>query len=838
MVKNILFWFVLIIFVLFLLSVLSLIIFGIKIPNIHYQNIKINSLYLKLDKRLNIKANTIDISFKTNDSNKSKPVDDQIHDIRKYVLDYFYLFDYIETIDIQNLKLNKDSLKVWTNGKDFKLSSIDFDINTNILIKENKISINTKNLYINKYDLNIAGQTDISKDEYKIDTNITAIIDDEYKFFAIASYQKDYVDINIKTGYLKDLFFIKRFAKIDKNISVWLYDNIQAKLKINKAKLKYHTKSQTLITDTIQADANVTDAKIKFHDKLNQVNSKNATIKYENEKLKITLNDGTYMGADINGTKVELKNFTGDKPLTLTLNINSNAIFDKNIKNILHTYKIKLPIVQKDGILQSKIMLTINLKDFDIDTKGKIEIKDANFDMFDMKLYVKKGHVNIDNNIININSTNTKLLGNMLKFDINNMTIDTNKSQINSDIFINSLALKDAKNTIIGLKNRQTTLDINYKNGITIDTPNLEIYTAIKDGVSYININNLKQFYDTSALLQDIQILEGSVFVKFINKKNIQFFFNIDKHNSPLMVDKIQLNGELKDDNIDIVSTDDNIKIHLNNKETKINIKDIDINTQKLKPSKNDNTTIKKTTISATYSNIKFGDKKALLATDFDLIIDGKKLYFLSKFLDTFVFFSKDELGNIFFKVENTQDIFINSALGIGYFSTGGRADIIGGNQNQNQDVLSGTATFKDVVFRDFAVLSSTLTLINSTMYLASPILVFPTVYRLIKGDVVFDGYKAIKGRISYSYNLKTQQLSLPQIYTKGGELDLRGEAKFDFQNRKIDAKIKAVVLKDISKLISNIPIFNKIFLGKTEDIYIRTYINGNLDKPKISFIK
>jgi hypothetical protein len=454
-----------------------------------------------------------------------------------------------------------------------------------------------------------------------------------------------------------------------------------------------------------------------------------------------------------------------------------------------------------------------------------------------MPLFILQGSVQIDNNIIKIDTNSTKLLGEMIMCDIHDMTIDTSAYTINSDITLKNFEIKSNQDKMIGLKDTYTSLYINYEKDLSVELPELSIYTVVQDDVAYININELSLFYKHSPLLQDIQILEGSVLVKFVSATDMLFFFNIDRHNSPLMVDTIQLNGKLDADNIDIVSTDNNIKIAIDRKETKVYIQNIDIDKQKLKPSK-DNKKSKKTTISAIYSNIILGDNKALLSTDFDVIIDGKKLYFLSKFLDTYVYFAKDETGNILYKVENTQDIFVNSLIGIGYFTTGGRVDVIGSNKNQNLDVLSGEVNMKQVVFRDFTTLSSMLTLINSTIYTVNPILIFPTIYRLVRGDVVFNGYKAIKGKINYSYNLKTQQLNLSRINTKGGELDLKGVAKFDFQNRKIEANIRAVLLKDISRLILNIPLLDKILLGSSEDIYIRTYIKGDLDDPKISFVK
>ncbi len=618
---------------------------------------------------------------------------------------------------------------------------------------------------------------------------------------------------------------------------MWLYDNIGGQFKLESASLLYHTPSQSLVTQSIKAEATIQDGKVRFHKKLENIHTKQAKILYNDKQLHISLGNSTYVGGDISGSSVVLENLTNDDDILLKLDINAKAKFDKNIKKILTAYGIKLPLIQKDGNLSTQVTLNINLTNFLIDTKGKIDIVDGSFELADMPLFVKSGTVTIDNNIVKIDANGTKLLGEMVSCDIQNMTIDTTLSQIDSDVYIKKFAIKSDKEDMIGLKDFYTSLHIDYDDILDIDLSELSVHIMTNDGETYININELDKFYNDSPLLKDIQILEGSVLVKFIDKKDISFFFNIDSHNSPLMIDTIQLNGRLKGDNIDISSTDGNIKIAINDQETKVHIQNIDIDKQKLKESKDDKP-IKKMTISTRYSNIILGDKKALLATDFDVILDGKSVYFLSKFLDTYLYFAKDELGNILYKIENTQDIFVNSLIGIGYFTTGGRVDVIGSNKDQNPNILSGKVAMKQVVFRDFTALSSMLTLINSTIYAVNPVLIFPTIYRLVRGDVVFNGYKVIKGKIDYSYNIQTQQLNLPYINTKGGELDIKGKAKLDFQGRKIDANIRAVVMKDISRLILNIPLLKNILLGDTEDIYIRIYIKGDLDDPKIDFIK
>jgi hypothetical protein len=117
-----------------------------------------------------------------------------------------------------------------------------------------------------------------------------------------------------------------------------------------------------------------------------------------------------------------------------------------------------------------------------------------------------------------------------------------------------------------------------------------------------------------------------------------------------------------------------------------------------------------------------------------------------------------------------------------------------------------------------------------------NPLLALPTLYRIVKGDIKFNGYNALKGKIRYTYNNKNNYLNLYDIKTTGAEIDFDGDARLDLNTKTIDSKLKVIFMKDIVNIASKIPLVNMV-INKKNKIYSTIKISGDLEDPKSKFI-
>jgi len=807
--------------------------FGISINSYENQNINIEGLYLKLDKKLIIQIDKLKI--KTNDDNKKFNLKETFDLINHKLLPQLHWFDYIQYITLNELTINEQKFNIDVSKNKISIKSEQFEVDTITKKREKKYTIDIKNLKVPKQHLQISGLIEYDSSKNKINT-ILDINYKDYLFFINMDYLDDYATFNITSGDLRDLKFVQDFVKLDESIEVWIYKNIKGKYKANTLTFKYYVPDNQFIIESLKAKIDIKDIKIKFKNDLDSINSPKAILYYSDGELRFALGKAKYGSNPLYKSKLYISNLSNKKPIKLTLYLNSTSLLDKNINRILASYDIKLPLIQKDGKTISTLVLDINLKTSKINTKGKFKITNSNFNLSGMDMFITNGTVVLENNLISIKTKDSKLFDKKLLFDIDNITIDTKTKKITGKLYIDSFVLKSGDGYLLDIYNWPTGIKIDFKNDLKISLDKLYTDLHLKDGVANIYIKNLNKFKNNSDLLKQYGIQEGDMLLEFKSATDMKFSLDIYKHESPLMINSLRLFGKIKGDKITINSKNKNISIDIDEKNIDIKIKNVDIDKRRIQTG-GDGKVTKKITITGEYSNIIFDEKKAFLSTDYLIIIDKDSFSFRSKFFRNIVNFVKKD-NKVVFNLNNGSDVFVNTIVGIGNFIEEGRIDIYGQSIDKNISIFTGDVIVKDTIFVDFATLSSLMSLVNSSVYLINPLLAIPTVFNIIQGDTVFNGYKASYGKIKFKYDLKKEYLSLPQIYTRGGDFNFKGKMDLDFQKRKIDGDIRVIFLKDISNIISSLPIINKIFLGETQEIFLKTYIKGKLDNPNISFTK
>jgi len=93
-------------------------------------------------------------------------------------------------------------------------------------------------------------------------------------------------------------------------------------------------------------------------------------------------------------------------------------------------------------------------------------------------------------------------------------------------------------------------------------------------------------------------------------------------------------------------------------------------------------------------------------------------------------------------------------------------------------------------------------------------------------------GYLVKDGHISFKRN--GDILSFSHIIFHGASADIEGLGYINLKNKKIDMAMRIKTLKDVSKLIKNIPLVGYILLGKDKSISTFIKVSGTFDNPKI----
>ncbi len=784
--------------VIFIISLILLVYFlllnGIKIDNLILPYANIKKLYIKLDKKLIVKADYLKIkkNYKKSDTKS------QLLSIKNY-LKYFYHF--FKELDIKKIEYKDQIVRLRYIYNRFFLDTNELYFLASIsLSNKADIKMDIKNLYLKRFYTYFKGKLDINLIKNLIN------FDGSFSMHGLKGFAKLTLDKDILYYYIYNttaksiaplMNYLKTEIKIDKEISNWIYRYIIAKqYRLHYMYGKIDIKTKNFYPKLIKAEGSMSDVDIRFHKKLKTIYAKKVQIALKNGTLFFKLLEPTFEDIKLNGSKVSITNlFSKSRAIDIVLKILHPL--DSNIKNILKTYKINTPFYQKNSNTDSLVQLHISLVPYSLHIKGNFYTTNSDIYFKDIKFHTKKAKISLDNNIIIIDNTNISY---KKLFDINTSGIfDINKSIYKGSLDINRAILRYKDELIFDANQTKSSIVIDFKeNRIDLNDLNATLFFGKRDRFIF---NSLKKIYNTSPLLKKYGIKDKkailttqdfkSYFIRanifydnkvllYHNKPLKRFDANItiDSNSTKIEVDRGIISANISNDiKIDTNSISYDLRNRLNNQKAK------DIHLKK------------PITLNAINATI-YLTKELIIPTDrFTLFINHDKRIFSSTYGKNHIFYSKDK---------KIVDIHTN------YLS----ADYI--------NTIIHHKLFKKGKFQLFIKESNgsfwgNCKILNSEI--KSP----------KKGG---DNFKIDTGE--FNFRLKDGMLVVKDIVLKNRFSTLKGSGYIDLKNKNMHLSFKVNILKDLGKTIKAIPLIGYILLGKDGKFSSKVTISGDINDPQI----
>lgn len=805
-----------IIFVTFFVVFVAILYNGIHINELNTKFFKIEKLYLKLDKKLILNIQNLSI-LKQNAKHKTN----SLQDVER-ILDFLPVLKIFQEIAIINLDIKSQNFNA-----NFLFQDGIFFTNLPKLIVIAKI-LNSKNAEIleanfKDFNLKIDGKINLNfkKKSFKFDGNLVFY---EVKSAAKIEILKNILKYEIfdaKAKSLQNLMdFLAAFKGLPKTAKDWIYGNVVAKdYKLKNLKGKIDLNTGATFLNQIEGFATAKDLNITFNKLSPSAYAKNADIKLKNGTLFIDLFDAKYQNRDLNGSKMQVQNMF--KNLKVQVDLVINSPFDEEIHKILNAYKIFVPITQKSGFAKGKLRLNINprnktdivkpIGEFDFNA-SVIQIGGANFTS-------KGGKIIIKNKILNVKNTQISL-PNLFDANVNGIfNLKKHYGDLQAD-FTNFL-IKNGDFEILNFKKKlDLKLDFSQKN-VVLNIPEFNINLNFENMANNIKIPQLAKIEKYSKLLQNLNIKNGDVVIFSKDFKNLDINLkNCILSNSVFYKNNSTLNkfdGFLKiQKNIDGQINFDNNESKISIKNDKFTLKNLDF---LVKNSKNDNLS----------KNINFAlSNSKLILKDFNRTLsfermDGKitknSMKISANPQNNAILEINKNSKNFSIKANNIKSEFLNELIGSKVFAKGKfKADI-----NGDLDNFKGVIYTKDTHLKNFVFYHQFLTFLNS----------IPSIISLNKPDFNVNGMTIKSGELNFEK--KGDILELKIINLIGSTSDIIGLGEINLKTGKIDIKLEVFLLKDLSNVVSYIPIFNQILLGSDRAISTIVKIEGNLKEPKFN---
>ncbi len=821
-------------FIILILSFILLLKYGIKINDFEFYGVKLEQLYIKLDKKIIARAKQIKLpNFKK--ESKQKSSDERLLNLSKSV-------DFIDTI-FQEISLENVQI-----GDDFKLKILFLDdiffvdspyLNVDIKFQNEQQDgidlFSVRNLSFKDFNVSISGEgsADFDKNDYKFEGNFTSHELRGKLNFALKDTFLTYKAYDVEAGSIKNFIDeLDRRIELNSEVKNWIYGYIVADdYELKEINGKADLAKNNFYLNDLNATANTKNLLVKFEKGLPAVNVGETNITLKNSKLKFDLISPIYKGKKLDGSSVVINNIFDEKSANLELFIKTKSIYDEAINEILKAYKIVVPVKQLSGKMDASLKILIKLDEKSLENfDEKSVIANGEFKLSDAVLEIAGSKFNTKNALVKlINTTNLNIdaTGFGLEFFKANAKADINLQKSTGEIkgVIESFDLKEKNDEILAFKNEPFNAFLDFSKAdetlLKIEPFGLDMSFGSE---SKISTKNSKFFIESSPVLKENGVRgfdELSIKSKdftdleiFAKEANFDLPF-LDKNGSKYENDDLKILVSKTGVKVDSASK----KLSLDIKEKAINVKTKDLNLLVL----DDNKTSEQITpleLLAKNGNIILRDlNKTLPFASFSAEKKGKSTSLNGLAKQGRVGYFNDE-KSINLDATDISGEFINDLFGIKSFEGGKfRLKLLG----ESTKDFKAEVRFFGTYLKDYIFYQKLLSFLNSV----------PSLLSFKTPDFNDKGFTVKNGKILLTRN--GDMIEFLAIEMIGTSADIGGRGTIDLKSKKINIDLELKLLKDASSIIDKIPLVNQIILGKDRSLSTVIAIRGTTDKPEYS---
>lgn len=413
---------------------------GIYSPHISFGQIQIEGLYLRLNNKLVLNIEKLDISaLQKQDKQKTDdtPLDPQ--DILGWIKKFLFVISYFEKLDIENVVFaDEQKRSVHYDGHEYRINAPEFfayfDVeesnkDTELLIHELEIlslglQVQGKFVYQSlkktlEMDIAISPKEPIKQptpkpkkpkapnqisDTQTSDEEVEPPLEQPTLYVrGITDFYK--IDLEASTSHLYNLDTIKPYVEKLKiqALNDWLFKNIKYDvLKLHSLRFQSTLDGQFFakLQKTLALDLAIEAPKVYLASNIKPIEATRIILYMRDENLTFLLKDPFFTNIKLDGSEVKISNvFT--PPLSVKIAIRSqNAMMSDDLNDLLQVYGVSVPLRSADSKLR------VNL-DIGIENKNKHTQVSLNGNINAPQTTLNLGSFPLVVNNLNLNLTNT-----------------------------------------------------------------------------------------------------------------------------------------------------------------------------------------------------------------------------------------------------------------------------------------------------------------------------------------------------------------------------------------------------------------------------------------------
>jgi hypothetical protein len=809
------FLFIVLVFVAFITTLVN----GISIDGIVLPKIKIDQLYIKLDKKLIVTVDSLNID-------KATQTDSSLEESAAILENLPYLHQFFSRIDLKQIRYDNETFSLSYEDNLFALQSRHLNLKARVLpLDKWRFNVEIEEALLKDYALGLKGllNSDLKTKSYRFEG--------EFDTFGIRGrtlldLQKTLLSYHVQSQpfshqALSDFMnFVVTQVELEPIVKAWIHENIVGKTYIlHSLEGKFDLATLEYFPLEMKGSANVQDALIAFEPSVPAAHADEIGIRLERDTLLFDIKNPTYESKTLEKADVYIYKLL-TKGTGIVVDLGARARLDASIHKILHAFKIDVPLTQTSGLTDASVKLDIRFLPYDLNATGLFKLSPSNFLLSNVPMSTRSGSVELNNTVVTLNKANLRYK-NLFDIDTSGV-LDTLTGKYNGKVDIHSLFIDFNGNTLINQKelldqNGTFTID---DNATTIMLPNLATLMSFSNTTNLFEMSDLSLLRPLSPLMQEQNLTKGSLKLFTKDFETFDASIVLDDVASPFLENNQTLNRfdiALTTDTktIDAYTRDHKLDLHFD-KEITLHVKDLNLSI----PDQNASLEmpIKTTVFGENSSLIDLKSGKTVLSDRYTLLLHKDQTLLRSNYLKSSFEYEKkrNALG---INAVRMDDNVTNALFNKRYFKEGDFSLSIEGKDDRH---MKGTFILHKTYIQDLTFFNNLMATINAIPSL------------LVFSDPSFNqsGYFVENGYIEFSQEGDTMKIE--ELQLRGSNTDISGKGSVNLAANDLNLNLQIKTLKTFSSAIDMIPLVGGLILGEDKKISTNVDVTGTLENPKV----
>ena len=433
--------------------------YGLSINQLSLPYVKVEQLYIKLDKKLIFHVKRIDVTL-GNDTDNTTSVFTlpKLSPIINIARKSFESID-IDELNIKDLNVTFRYTMNSHNPEDnkFTINSNDLNISTFYKTYDDYASLEIQHFIHKPSKVNISGSSIYS---FKEENSYASLVLSLSKCATVNLYayeNENEISFTASSNVFSDLAPIVKLFNFDYDLYKWIVPyNKAGSYQLLEAKGIYNYKNEQTLLDTLYIHAKETNLAYTFNESLSPVKGLDADIYFTKGVLDVQPHKASYNKHKIQKGQVHI-DFNHEDVL-LDIDLYAKVKIEQDIIDILKVYDIPFPARQNTNKTDSHLKIFINLDSRKAYATGHFFIKDASISIEGVDYKIENAFIRLHKSILNIDTAiihykdifSSRVHGQVdLKDVVGDVYFDTRKV---------SLPISQDKNLILKSKNTRMTM--------------------------------------------------------------------------------------------------------------------------------------------------------------------------------------------------------------------------------------------------------------------------------------------------------------------------------------------------------------------------------------------